>query len=215
MPRREDLLGDGIFVLHDFLSPEECQHYIDLSEAEGYGDAPITTSRGPVMNKEMRNNDRVIIDDPGLALLWFMRAKPFLPPNFLYWVPVGLNERFRYYRYTAGQKFDWHFDGAFTRDNGETSKLTFMIYLNSGCVGGETLFNLKKYGAVRAEDPMLHVTPEAGKALVSVTTCSTPVRWFSAARSTSSARMSCSKPDRSRRASNNRGWLAEFASLLS
>jgi hypothetical protein len=166
MPRREDLNGNDIFVIHDFLSPQECQQYIDRSEAHGYGDAPITTSGGPVIVKELRNNDRVMIDDPALASAWFERAKPFLPPNFLYWVPVGLNERFRYYRYIVGQKFDWHFDGAFHRTNGESSKLTFMIYLNGDCIGGETRFNLRKYGGFTGDETSFSVKPEPGKALV-------------------------------------------------
>lgn len=166
MPRREDLAGNDIFVIHDFLTPAECQHYINASEAAGYGDAPITTSRGFVMRKDIRNNDRVIVDDPVLAAELYDRVKPFLPPNFLYWVPVGLNERFRYYRYTPGQKFDWHFDGAFTRDTGESSKLTLMMYLNDGCTGGETVFNLRKYVAIKGDEPILRIRPAAGKALV-------------------------------------------------
>ncbi len=46
------------------------------------------------------------------------------------WTPAGLNERLRLYRYDVGQKFDWHRDGCFERDNGERSQFTFMIYLN-------------------------------------------------------------------------------------
>jgi len=166
MPRREDLSGDDVFVVHDFLTPDECQHYITASEAAGYGDAPVTTSFGFVMRKDVRNNDRVMIDDETLAAELFDRLRPFLLPAFREWVPVGVNERFRYYRYAPGQKFDWHFDGAFTRDTGESSKLTFMIYLNDGCTGGETVFNLRKYGGVRGDDPVLTVTPTAGMALL-------------------------------------------------
>jgi hypothetical protein len=77
-----------------------------------------------------------------------------------------LNERFRYYRYGPGQKFDWHFDGPFTRENGDSSKLTFMVYLSDGFLGGETAFNLKRHGGVRDDDPVLEVIPVAGTALV-------------------------------------------------
>ena len=163
---RELLHGEDIFVLRDFFTPEECAEHIRVSELAGYDDAPITSSRGPVMRKDVRNNDRVMIDDLTLASVLFARAQPFLPANFLIWTPVGLNERFRYYRYTKGQKFDWHFDGAFTRDNGESSKLTFMIYLNDGFVGGETVFNMKRLGSIRDTDPVLRVFPTAGTALV-------------------------------------------------
>jgi hypothetical protein len=114
---------------------------------------------------DVRNNDRVMIDDPALAVELFARAEPFVPKNFLTRRPVGLNERFRYYRYTKGQKFDWHFDGAFTRDNGESSKRTFMVYLNDGFLGGETVFNLRRLGKVDGGE-LLRDFPTAGTALV-------------------------------------------------
>lgn len=166
MPRRDDLNGNDIFVIHEFLTPAECQYYIIGSESAGYGDAPITTASGFVMRKDIRNNDRAMIDDPALAAELFGRLRPFLPSNFREWLPVGVNERFRYYRYTAGQKFDWHFDGAFARENGEMSKYTFMIYLNDECTGGETLFNLNKYGPVRDSDASLRVKLTTGMALL-------------------------------------------------
>jgi predicted 2-oxoglutarate/Fe(II)-dependent dioxygenase YbiX len=56
----------------------------------------------------------------------------------------GLNERFRFYRYTEGQVFRWHHDGYFERDNGEQSVLTFLIYLNEDYLGGETNFEWTK-----------------------------------------------------------------------
>lgn len=164
--QKELLCDEDVFLIRDFFTPDECAEHIRLSEESGYDDAPISTGRGAVIRKDVRNNDRVMIDDPTLAAVLFARAEPLLPANFLIWKPVGLNERFRYYRYTKGQKFDWHFDGAFTRDNGESSKLTFMIYLNDGFVGGETVFNLKRLGAVRDTDPVLRVFPTAGTALV-------------------------------------------------
>ena len=164
--RRELLHDEDIFLIRDFLSPAECAEHVRLSEEAGYDDAPITTGRGAVVRKDIRNNDRVMIDDPTLATELFARAEPFLPPNFLIWTPVGLNERFRYYRYTKGQKFDWHFDGAFTRENGESSKLTFMIYLNDGFLGGETVFNTKRLGSIYDTDPVLRVFPTAGTALL-------------------------------------------------
>jgi len=164
--RKEPLCDDDIFLIRDFFTSDECAEHIRLSEEAGYDDAPISTGGGAVIRKDVRNNDRVMVDDPTLASVLFARSEPLLPTNFLVWKPVGLNERFRYYRYTKGQKFDWHFDGPFTRENGESSKLTFMIYLNDGFVGGETVFNLKRYGVVRDSDPMLRVFPTAGTALV-------------------------------------------------
>jgi hypothetical protein len=95
----------------------------------------------------------------------YARARPFLPGNFLIWEPCGFNERFRFYRYTRGQEFKWHFDGEFHRDNGEASKYTFMIYLSGGVTGGETKFNVKRLGRLPRESEVLSVVPYRGKAL--------------------------------------------------
>lgn len=160
-PWKEPLVeGDSVFLIHNFLTPKECEELIALSESKGYADAPITT--GPnsfAMVKEIRNNDRVMIDDVAMANLLFDRAKPFLPETWFGWELEGLNERFRYYRYKPGQKFARHSDGCFQRDHGERSHLTFMIYLNEGCVGGETTIY-----HIQGRD--LHIVPEVGKVLV-------------------------------------------------
>jgi prolyl 4-hydroxylase len=156
--RKESIIDDSVFVIHNFLSPEECEQYIQLSEQLGFDDAPITTSQGFVMRKDVRNNDRVIVDDVTLAQSLWERAEPFLPPTILYWESCGFNERFRYYRYDVGHKFAPHYDGYFERDTGERSRLTFMIYLNEGFQGGETKFYI-------GSDKFI-ITPETGKALV-------------------------------------------------
>jgi hypothetical protein len=164
--RKDALLGDDIFVLHDFLSDAECAALVAAAEAAGFGAAPINTGFGPRVRADVRNNDRAMIDDHALAAGWFERARPLLPARLGRWEPCGLNERFRHYRYAPGQKFDWHLDGAYHRENGEASRLTFMVYLTGGVAGGCTAFNLGREGAVRDADPLLRVLPVAGKALV-------------------------------------------------
>jgi len=163
--RKEPLHNDDIFVVHDFLTPDECARFIATSEAVGYGDAPITTGDGPILFKEFRNNERVMIDDPATAAELYERVRSFLPDDFLGWQPSGVNERFRYYRYTAGQKFDWHSDGEYHRGNGEESKYTFMVYLSGGIAGGETLFHLHE-GEVRDDVADVRVIPVPGTALL-------------------------------------------------
>jgi hypothetical protein len=167
---RKELLTDrdDLFVIHNFLSAEECAHYIALSESIGYGDAPITSFGMPVMRKDIRNNDRVMIDDVPLAQQMWERLKPFLDERMQFWIPVGLNERWRFYRYDPGQQFDWHFDGAYERSPLERSAFTFMLYLNGGVAGGATEFNLRSRGGVQKDDPIIRVQPEEGKALVFV-----------------------------------------------
>lgn len=48
------------------------------------------------------------------------------------WKAIGLNEQFRFCRYTKGQHFSAHGDAYFMRNKNEKSMLTFMIYLVSG-----------------------------------------------------------------------------------
>jgi len=157
---KETLNDDTIFVIRDFLTSEECQAFVARSEGDGYEPATITTAAGAVMNKEVRDNSRLIQDDPALAALLWERVAPYLPPHLGDWRVVGLNERFRYYRYDPGQKFALHGDGAFRRPNGEQSWLTFMVYLNDDFAGGETQF-YQDVGVLK-----LSVRPERGMALV-------------------------------------------------
>lgn len=133
-------LAKGIFTVDAFLSPSECAALINRTETKGFEQASIATSEGTLVDQDTRNNDRVILDDPDLAVDLWTRIQPFTPRMLLGRQARGLNERFRFYRYKPGQKFSWHVDGAFRRDNGEISQLTFMIYLNEGYQGGATRF---------------------------------------------------------------------------
>jgi predicted 2-oxoglutarate/Fe(II)-dependent dioxygenase YbiX len=150
--------GPDVFVIRDFLLPAECDDFVARSEREGYADAPITTVSGFVMRKDIRDNARVILDDADLAKMWWERARESLNEKWFDWHAVGLNERFRFYRYDVGQRFAPHTDGCFERPNGERSFFTFMVYLNGDMEGGETAFHRRH--------PPLRVTPERGKALV-------------------------------------------------
>ena len=110
-------------------------------EAIGFEEALITTANGMVMNKSIRNNDRIILDDPGRAEGLWKRVSTHVPPRMGQWEACGLNERFRVYRYKPGQQFKPHFDGAFVREpDREQSALTFMVYLNDDFAGGTTDF---------------------------------------------------------------------------
>jgi hypothetical protein len=107
-----------------------------------------------------------MIDDPQIAEAMWERLQPHFPERVQFWLPVGLNERWRFYRYDPGQQFDWHFDGAYERSPLERSAFTFMIYLNGGVAGGATEFNMRSRGGVQNDDPITRVQPEQGKALI-------------------------------------------------
>ena len=157
---KESLNGDSIFVIRSFATTSECDGFIAQSETSGYVEATITTATGSVMNRDIRNNARLIHDDRELAARLWQRAKPFLPDRIGEWRAMGFNERFRYYRYDPGQQFAPHGDGSFRRENGEESQLTFMVYLNDDFTGGETVFYADP-GTVRVS-----VRPERGMALI-------------------------------------------------
>lgn len=157
---KETLDGESIFVVRGFLTPQECDDFIVQSEQAGYDEATITTSAGFVMNKDVRDNYRLILDDLNLAAGLWQRVAPFVPVAFSPWKAIGLNERFRFYRYDPGQRFAPHYDGCFYRHSRELSQLTFMVYLNDDFTGGETKFYLSN-GMLRLE-----VKPERGMALV-------------------------------------------------
>lgn len=158
--QKEELFGQTIFVIHAFLTPEECAALIADSEAMGYGDAPITMGGSAIILKDVRNNTRVMVDDPERAAILFERGQPFLPDLRGRWKLAGLNERFRYYRYEVSQTFTQHYDGSFRRSDREESKLTFMVYLNDDFEGGTTDF-FHEDGKF-----WLRVEPKAGMALV-------------------------------------------------
>lgn len=131
----------NIGTIASLLSADQCDDYIRFGEATGFAEAPVSTSAGMVMMKDVRNNDRVMIDDAVRAQALYEILSVHLALRFQKkWTPAGLNERLRLYRYDIGQKFDWHRDGCFERDNGERSHFTFMIYLNDDFEGGATSF---------------------------------------------------------------------------
>lgn len=145
---------ETLFTIKNVLSAAECQEYISLTEKTGYESAPINSHKGFEIRPDIRNNTRVIIDDFSLAQNLWQRVADKIPPVVQGRQALGLNERFRFYRYDVGQYFAPHYDGAFYRDNGEQSLLTFMIYLNDDFEGGETNF-----GETR-------IKPKAGMALI-------------------------------------------------
>ena len=147
-------IANGIYVVPEILSREECDEYIVWSERIGFGNAPVSEVGGDIVRPEIRNNARVMIDDEKTAAFLWHRIKAEVPA-FLNGRQVrGVNERLRFYRYDPGQQFAPHVDGSFLRSSGEQSLLTLMVYLNEGFEGGETIFNEAK------------IKPQTGMALI-------------------------------------------------
>jgi len=134
----------GIFTIEQLLEPTECEALVRRAEGQGFESAPIITASGTRVEADTRNNDRCVFDDAVLAENLWQRARTGVPAAMNGRQALGLNERFRLYRYAPGQRFAWHSDAPFRRENGEMSLLTFMIYLNTGYEGGATRFEAAK-----------------------------------------------------------------------
>ncbi len=154
-------LEEGIWTADGLLSSEECEHLILEGERLGFAFAPVTTNAGMVDRPDIRNNDRAMVDAPELTEWLWKRFSPLVRADEIEgWTPVGLNERLRWYRYTVGQRFKPHYDGAFVRSREERSFCSVLFYLDEGCEGGATRF-LEPNGEVR-----LSFVPKRGSVLV-------------------------------------------------
>lgn len=149
---------DDVFTMDEVLSGSECKAAIARTERYGFADAPINTAGGFAIHHEVRNNTRVMYDNPALAAALWSRVADAIPrtpraraPG---WTAAGLNERFRTYRYEVHQQFRWHTDGSFRRHDREQSFFTLMVYLNDDFTGGATDFH------------GFSIQPRTGRALV-------------------------------------------------
>lgn len=159
----KEVLDPGkVLVIHDFLSGEECAALIRRSEGLIYEPGTVAD----VVMEEVRNNERVLIDDVSLAADLFHRAELFMPAVIDGHNLMGFNEGWRFYRYGPGQTFKPHRDGSYMRmKTWEESQMTFMIYLNDGMTSGETRFFADMDHAFR-QFPYLSIQPKEGMALV-------------------------------------------------
>ena len=128
------------FIIEDFLSEKECSDYIEKAELQTFEEAKINMRGQQVMNKMVRNNDRLLFFDEHLAETLWLKIKPYVPETFGVSKAIGLNEMFRIYRYERDQRFKMHRDGSYERNETEFSILSFLIYLNDNFTGGETEF---------------------------------------------------------------------------
>lgn len=59
----------GIWTIDDFVSHDECAALIARSEAIGCDIATVNTPQGQAVKPRVRDNDRVIVDDPAVAAM--------------------------------------------------------------------------------------------------------------------------------------------------
>jgi len=141
----------GAFQLLGLLSDDECARLIELSESRGYvADAAVSLPRS------IRHNDSFtwIADDLTNAIIW-QRCAPLMRDDDPYNAgkrALGLNARYRFYRYGPGDYFAPHTDGSWPGSrvvDGELvgnaypdrwSQLSCLLFLSDDYVGGETRF---------------------------------------------------------------------------
>ena len=146
---REDITQlPGAFILHDVLSHSECQQFIDVTTELGYHlDAPVS------LPHSVRHNTNINwIVEPSIEREMWSRCEPHIPELVSNQPAVGLNARFRFYRYETGDFFKPHTDGAWPGSqvvNGELqhdafgdrlSQLTCLLFLTDAYRGGRTAF---------------------------------------------------------------------------
>ena len=90
--KKEDLDPGKVLVIHDFLSRDECAALIRRSENLAYEPGTVAD----VVIEQVRNNERVLVDDRSLAADLFHRAEPLLPAVIEGHGLVGFNERWRF-----------------------------------------------------------------------------------------------------------------------
>ena len=153
--RREIGAVPGAFQLLNLLGAEECQRLRALSEDCGYlGDAAVSLGR------DIRHNDSFtwIADDETCDIIW-RRCRELLHDDSAYNAGkqvVGINARFRFYRYGVGDYFAPHTDGAWPGSrivdgrlvgnayDDRWSQLSLLLFLSEDYDGGATRFHVSR-----------------------------------------------------------------------
>lgn len=155
------------FTIPQLLTPTECADLI------AKGEAGLYLPTGTDYPASYRDNDRLVLDDPVLSELLSQRLSDRLPRTLEHegvdWTLQGLNTRFRGCRYTNGQSFRRHRDGAYSPSEGLRSFLTVMLYLNDHTEfeGGATRFYADRF----IEKVDFEIPPQQGQAIVFSHSC--------------------------------------------
>lgn len=145
----------GAFQLRDLLLPAEVKRILKQADTLGFTeDAAVSLPRAVRHN----TNLNLIADTDTLAILWRRCVNLFVDRHghFAGKEPLGINGRFRFYRYDEGDFFKMHIDGSWPGslvvDNrlvddafgDRWSMYTFLILLSEDFEGGETQFMVSR-----------------------------------------------------------------------
>ena len=162
----------GAFRLLDVLSDAECAQFVTTSDALGYHhDAPVS------LPHHVRHNTNVnwVVDESIDGPIW-ERCRALIPERVAGGPALGLNARFRFYRYREGDYFRPHTDGAWPGSRvvdgrlvhdaygDRISQMSMLLFLSDGYTGGRTLFYVREGGG-GAETKAVGVATPKGAAL--------------------------------------------------
>lgn len=77
-----EYLDDYVFELPGFLAHDVCDKWIADIEAEGFEPALINGMHGATRRPDIRNNDRLIWDDPQVGQALCKKLYPYLSKTF-------------------------------------------------------------------------------------------------------------------------------------
>eukprot|EP00887_Chlorella_sp_A99_P000185 scaffold13.g185.t1 len=140
MRPRQVLHDDArIFLYHNFLSDEECDHIMKLAEPSLQRSGVVETSTGQQKVDRVRTSKGTFLSrghDPVISDIEQRIAKWSL-------MPVGNGEGLQVLKYEKGQEYEGHYDYFFHKEgvaNGGNRYVTILMYLNDVEEGGETCF---------------------------------------------------------------------------
>jgi prolyl 4-hydroxylase len=125
-----------LWTIDEVYTPAECRAFVEFIAR---ADPSLATD-----NPCYRDQDRIMVDDPDTAAELYRRLRPHLPERIGPFVPVGLNERLRFYRYQPGQRFAPHTDHWYRPSPNRITLHSVLVYFNRGdghdFEGGDTRF---------------------------------------------------------------------------
>jgi len=145
----------GAFQLLHLIGADECRRFIEVTEELGYSeDASVSLPRS------VRHNENLVwvADEMTHDIIW-QRCRELMYDNIGIFdgkKPLGLNKRFRFYKYGEGDFFKPHTDGSWPGSRvvdgklisnaypDRYSQMTFLILLNDDFTGGETAFYIDR-----------------------------------------------------------------------
>mmetsp|Transcript_37991 Transcript_37991/g.92473 ORF Transcript_37991/g.92473 Transcript_37991/m.92473 type:complete len:341 (-) Transcript_37991:157-1179(-) len=158
--RKELFRVPGAFQILNVFSPDEMKQMVDQFEMLGFTeDAAVT------LDRRVRHNSNLnwLADDMTLRTIWDRCKDFFMGDEYLAGKnPIGLNGRFRVYKYEGGDFFSIHTDGSWPGSRVVDGRLvqdafpgtawssySLLIFLTDDFEGGSTDFLVNKFDPIR------------------------------------------------------------------